>query len=362
MKKFLFTAAILCSTMSAMAQLITFEKKEHDFGKINEADGKVTTVFEFKNEGMEPLVLSNVRASCGCTTPKWPKEPIEPGQTGQITATYNPQNRPGPFNKQITVTSNSKEGQVFLKIKGEVIPKPAKPKEEYTIQMGDLRLKSRAINFGSMKKGDVQTREIEYANHTDHEINVELAVRDADKFLYTQTTLKTLKPQETGKFVITFDTKECKLYGPVEAKLYAVVNGVKSITEEFEINIKADVAEDFSSLTEEQLSSAPIAELENTIDFGTLAAGKKFRKSFFIHNAGRNALIVRRAYSGFDFVEVTPVKATAKNDKKAEIKVFVSTMMDGKPMPAGKYSRQITIITNDPSNSRRNVNVTWTIE
>lgn len=65
----IFLAALLINIV-AMAQepVMTFDKTTHDFGKINEADGRVTTVFEFKNEGMTPLVLTNVRASCGCTT------------------------------------------------------------------------------------------------------------------------------------------------------------------------------------------------------------------------------------------------------------------------------------------------------
>ena len=72
MKKLFSFAATLLFAMVAMGQnpVITFDKTTHDFGKINEADGRVTTVFTFKNEGIAPLVLSNVRASCGCTTPK----------------------------------------------------------------------------------------------------------------------------------------------------------------------------------------------------------------------------------------------------------------------------------------------------
>ena len=86
MKKMLMFAARFCSVVAlAQEPVITFNETTHDFGKINEADGKVTTIFEFINEGMTPLVLTNVRASCGCTTPKWTHEPIEPGQKGQIT-------------------------------------------------------------------------------------------------------------------------------------------------------------------------------------------------------------------------------------------------------------------------------------
>ena len=71
MKKIISTLCMALTAVAMMAQnpVITFEKTEHDFGKINEGDGRVSVVFSFKNEGMAPLVLSNVRASCGCTTP-----------------------------------------------------------------------------------------------------------------------------------------------------------------------------------------------------------------------------------------------------------------------------------------------------
>ena len=149
----------------AQQPVITFNKTTHDFGKINEADGRVTTIFEFKNEGMSPLVLSNVRASCGCTTPKWTHEPIEPGQTGEITVTYNPSGRPGRFQKSITVTSNAVEPTTRLYIKGEVIPKPAQPVDKYPVKMGVLGLQKKNVNLGSVKRGAPKTVEIEYANN-----------------------------------------------------------------------------------------------------------------------------------------------------------------------------------------------------
>ena len=63
-KLFLLSCMLVSISMMAQQPVITFEKTTHDFGKINEADGRVTTVFEFTNEGMVPLVLTNVRASC----------------------------------------------------------------------------------------------------------------------------------------------------------------------------------------------------------------------------------------------------------------------------------------------------------
>lgn len=93
----------------------------HDFGTIKESAGSVSTVFTITNTGKEPLILVNVKASCGCTTPEWTKEPIAPGKQGQIKATYNPANRPGAFNKTITVSSNGSPSSLTLNIKGEVV-------------------------------------------------------------------------------------------------------------------------------------------------------------------------------------------------------------------------------------------------
>lgn len=98
-----------------------FEKEVHDFGNIKEGT-QAEYVFKFTNTGKEPLVITNVQASCGCTTPKWTKEPVKPGESGSVTAIYNSKGRPGNFNKAVTITSNAKTAQKVLFIKGNVEP------------------------------------------------------------------------------------------------------------------------------------------------------------------------------------------------------------------------------------------------
>jgi Protein of unknown function (DUF1573) len=120
-KVFLFFAAILVFSVASYAQkaAIAFEKSEFDFGKIQQ--GKpVTNVFKFTNTGKEPLILTGVTASCGCTTPTWTKEPIAPGAKGTVSGTFNAGTM-GAFNKTITVQSNAETGTVYLTLKGEVI-------------------------------------------------------------------------------------------------------------------------------------------------------------------------------------------------------------------------------------------------
>jgi len=101
---------------------IEFNKMVHDYGTIIEgANGECE--FEFKNVGSEPLVLSNVSSSCGCTVPNWPKDPVMPGKTAVIKVKYNT-NRTGAISKTVTVYSNAVENsKVTLRIAGQVKPK-----------------------------------------------------------------------------------------------------------------------------------------------------------------------------------------------------------------------------------------------
>jgi hypothetical protein len=102
----------------ANAPDITFETEMHDYGTIDYA-GDGTYSFKFTNTGKDPLVISDAKGSCGCTVPKWPKEPILKGQVNYINVSYDTK-RPGPFTKTVTVTSNAKNTTKVLTIKGTV--------------------------------------------------------------------------------------------------------------------------------------------------------------------------------------------------------------------------------------------------
>jgi hypothetical protein len=97
---------------------IAFETTEHDFGTIP-LGGDGTCEFVFKNTGKEPLLLTNVRSSCGCTVPEWPKEPIKKGAEDKIKVSYNTKIS-GSFTKKISVYSNGSETPIILVVKGTV--------------------------------------------------------------------------------------------------------------------------------------------------------------------------------------------------------------------------------------------------
>ncbi len=113
---------------------IHFVKTTHDYGTIIQgADGNCD--FKFKNTGKEPLILSNVVSSCGCTVPSWTRDPIMPGKEGTIKVKYDT-NRIGMIGKQITVMSNAKTDRVVLQITGKIEPKPTEQMPEKAVNPG----------------------------------------------------------------------------------------------------------------------------------------------------------------------------------------------------------------------------------
>ena len=107
-----------------------FDVETYDFGTIKQGD-KVTYDFSFTNTGKEPLLITNAQGSCGCTVPQWPKEPIAKTSKGTIHVEFNSAGKMGMQDKTVTISSNAKNAQVVLHLKGNVeAPAPVKTEDE----------------------------------------------------------------------------------------------------------------------------------------------------------------------------------------------------------------------------------------
>lgn len=110
MKQLFFVLVILAAVGSqaqTIGPVISWDKSTHDFGDVVQGD-KVEFIFTFKNTGNEALIITNVQVTCGCTTPKgWARDPIAPGQSGEITIAFNSQGKYGKQNKVVTIVSNA---------------------------------------------------------------------------------------------------------------------------------------------------------------------------------------------------------------------------------------------------------------
>ncbi len=177
MKRLLFFLSLLIFGVTANSQIsetsMQLSDTEHDFGTFKEEAGRQTYDFILKNTGSNPLVIQNVVASCGCTTPEWTRQPIPAGGSGKITAIYDPKNYPGKFNKTLSVYANTKPPVTVLRIKGEVIPHEKTVEELFTFKVGDIRFESNHLAFTNVKKTEKKMRVMQLINTSDAPVKVE---------------------------------------------------------------------------------------------------------------------------------------------------------------------------------------------
>jgi hypothetical protein len=359
MKK--YSLLLLCFAFSflvnAQKAVINFEINEHDFGKVKEADGKITYIFDFTNTGMSPLVVNRVQASCGCTTPTWTKEPIEPGKKGSITVTYNPAGRPGAFSKSITVYSNASDEQVVLMIKGEVIPKQTNENTEYPISMGDLSTKTKVVQMNNVNKGDKQGRTIDIQNPSKGVIKP--TIENLPTYLTATLTPETLKPNEEGKITFNFNSKNCSQWGPISDDIYLIINGKKIYSDEYKLTVVANIIEDFSKQTLDQKRKSPILEMpQYELKFGTIKTNSKRNDKLKINNRGLNPLEIRRIINNNKEISVRASKYSIQGGKSADFIINLNT----KNLTDGNYKKSFTIQTNDPDRSFLILVLSWTVE
>lgn len=125
MKKLLFIGAFAFVGLGFLsAQEIELSESTVDLGEVKFGGKAVATVL-IKNTGDKPLIISEAKASCGCTVPKWPKDPIAPGKSAEMTVEYTTTSKAGAFNKTVTINSNAvTEGRKIFRIKGVVGENP----------------------------------------------------------------------------------------------------------------------------------------------------------------------------------------------------------------------------------------------
>jgi hypothetical protein len=317
---------------------------EHDFGKFKEEAGRQTYNFEVRNTGNAPLVIQNVAASCGCTTPDWTKTPIPANGKGVITAIYDPANRPGIFNKTLTVYSNSKPEVVVLVIKGDVVPREKTVEELFIWPVGGVRFESNHLAFTKMTKNEIRTRTMQILNNSKDTQRVEF--ENVPDHLVLKAKPQTLKPGGKGVIEGTWDANKDQRWGTQTDMVRVKVNGVMQENTYFVTS--ATLVEDFSKLSKEELENAPVFRLENSsVDIGTMDPGTTKDVEFKFTNSGKRDLVIRyiRPTCGCTAIQ----QGGNSSIKSGESGTIKATFSSGSYK--GKVVKAIYVYTNDPENS-----------
>lgn len=351
MKKFFLLLSCLLIVAQALADSkIKFEVMTHDFGTIQETDGDAKCVFKFTNEGDTPLLITRAQASCGCTSPDYPKKPIRPGESGEIKVTYHAKGRPGPFDKSIYVYSNDKATErVMLTITGNVINNGEKILT-YTEELGGgIRVKTTTLNFFDVYPGRPnRTRALMVYNESDQP--VVLSFRNAPKHIDIVCDKEVIQPKNEGMVNITYVTDRVKDWGPRKDLFDIFVKGKETKMKNNHITVMADIWEDFSKLEAPDMEVAPEIELDRVI----VAFDKEKTQDITIRNTGKQKLVIRKIVN--DKAKAFQVKLDETIIKPGETTKMHITC-NAAQADAKSANNHLTIICNDPRNSRVIVNL-----
>ena len=323
-----------------IGEVVEFDKTVHDFGDISVNDGPQTCTFTVKNVGKEPIAIYEVVTSCGCTDASWTREPLQPGKTGTISATYKNEDGPVPFDKTLTVYIAGVSKPIILRLRGLVHEKKKSVAELYGAEkLGSMGLKSLNYKVSNILQGESSSDEAKIANLGTKPMKVTFT--DVSPNLTIEVVPATVPAGETA--ALRFSVKsDPNLWGKHIYKATPVVNGVKAAKP---VSVSALTRGNFASWTPDQRKNAAQCIFdESTVSFGTVTAGKKVDAVFTFTNKGKSSL----TFYSLD-ADTPGVTATLPGDTDAQKKGSIPVKLDTSSLPKGETVIMLTLTTNCPS-------------
>ena len=339
---------LVSGILFAQDEKVVFNETVHDFGEIQESGGSVTCDFVLTNNSDAPVVINKVTTSCGCTSPSWTREPIEPGKTGVIKATYNPRGRPGAFSKTITVYTSHNTNPFRLRIKGSVqreATEPKDPRAGYPKKMGSLLMKDTTLDFGALVPRSKAGIKLEVYN--DSETQLILRTKDLPVYIKLQQAPDPIRAKSAGTINVEFDASAAG-YGNHNGTFFINLDNTP-----YSFTYSASVADDFSKLSDEDKAKAGRINLgQKTLDFGDMKSKDRVLK---LSNSGKTDLHINLIQAGDPLLKVSEKALTIKPNEIKEVKVTLDT----KKAKRG-FSSSITVISDDPTASVKTIPVKTT--
>lgn len=191
-----------------------FDTQHIDAGRLGEEDAPSSYVFGWRNAGSKPIVITQVKTTCGCAVATFDRQPVRPGGEGRITVTYHPKGHPGSFQRRIFVFTqlSDKRPTAVLELTGQV--EPAKlPTWNYPYAMGSLRLKQQAVRIAGTR---IQAESIECLNAGDQPLRITAEKELLPSYIVFESDPKTIEPGKTGDLVIRFDPNKAPARLPTQ--------------------------------------------------------------------------------------------------------------------------------------------------
>lgn len=352
----IFTAAFLLISAIAGAQntfgdIVSFNETVHNFGEVQLADGAVSCSFTVTNISNKPIAILSVVSSCGCTDVDWTKEPLAPGKSGTISATYSNDEGPYPFDKTLTAYFSGMNKPVILRLRGVAVQKKETIEKSYPIHLGNFALKETELKCGNLEQGGNMYEEVLVANIGKSDLKVDF--RDVDPDLSIKVSPNPIPAGATARLQFTVKANRSKW-----GKNWYYATPVVAGKAQKKLAIWAVTKENFSGMTkaEKDNASRPMFET-STFNFGTVKAGKKVEATFTVNNKGKSEFKVYKVDSDTKGVTNGAFPVVAAGGKASW-----KCSLDTTGFPKGEALVVLTLITNSPNRPLVTLFLTGTIE
>ena len=316
-----------------------FDKLVHDFGDVSVEDGPLTCTFTVTNNGKEPIALFEVVSSCGCTDVTWTREPLQPGKSGTISATFKNEDGPFPFDKTLTIYISGQRKPVILRLRGVVHEKKKSLSELYGAQkLGDFGLKARDYKAGVLKQGLTVSETASVANLGKKPLKVEFT--EVSEHLSLSVSPNPIPAGSTATLVFTIEAAP-GLYGKQTYTAVPVLNGRKASAP---LSVWSTTRENFDKWTEEERNGGAIPVFENsTANFGIVKAGDPVEITFSCSNRGKSTFHIYQADP-----EDPALKVLEMTDCEPGGKGLVRVSLNTSAVEKGEAVIMLTLTTNSP--------------
>lgn len=318
------------------------KERKIEFGTIKEEEGMQTGEFIAWNIARDPLIISDVSVACGCTKVTYDKDTLQAGDSIVFQVSYDPTNQKGKFEKAIFIYNTGMPYQIFLTIKGEVIPREKTVLDQYSMNLGNLRMTSAYHDFGFLYEDDVDTFKIGMYNSGTSPIRIK-GITGRPSYIILNSQDLNLEPGEESTIEIVYDARQVHDYGDMIHYLTLVTNDPYAA--EVPLNINAHILERFQKQTRWRVRRNPKAVFnEKEYNFGRVVKGDTVKTTFVLKNEGKKPLIIRNIQPSCGCTASKIDKMEIPAGDSAVIQVEFNTL--GRE---GEDTKTLTIITNDPA-------------
>ena len=311
----------------------------------------VKAEFKMKNSGDKPLLISDVKSSCGCTTVSYPKDAIAPGKTFSVSAVYDAKQL-GHFQKEVGIYSNASDEPLLLTLKGVVVAKKSNFKGEYPYTLGDLLTDRNEVLFDDVNRGDMPVQQVHILNNSDETMEPQLM--HLPPYLRGEVKPARLAPGRSATVTLQVDSKQITDLGLKQTQIYLGAFPGDKVSPEKQLDINIILIPSFGKQTKEQLAAAPRLQLsKGRINIGSFEGKAKKKDDLEITNIGKSTLSIRSLQIIGTGLEVSLNNQQIEAGESAKLKVTAIRDLIAKSRTVPK----VLLITNDPTQPKVLINV-----